>query len=112
MIDTRVGVPSSQGYGASLSLAFLHSIVVVGAGAIALMWAARPNALSPRFYAGIALVFLATLVAAFFARLAGASTLREAWFDRPGAIGGVVVAAVLTAAVSTIVAVVLFGLGR
>jgi hypothetical protein len=91
------------------SARFLHSTVIVGAGAIALIYADRTNAWSRPLYAGTALVFLATLVAVFVARLFGASTLREA---RPGTIGGVVPVAVITAGVATIAAVVLFGLRK
>ena len=112
MIDAGVGISSPRSYGASLYLALLHSIVIVGAGGIALIYADRTHAVSHGFYAGSALVFLAILVAAFVARLFGASTLREAWSNRPGSIGGVASVAVITAAVSTIVAVVLFGLRR
>jgi hypothetical protein len=112
MVDARVGVSPRRGYGASLHLAFLHSTLIVGAGAIAFIYADRTNAWSRRLCAGSALVFLATLVAVFVASLSGASTLREAWINRPGTIGGMIPVAVITAGVATIVAVVLFGLRR
>jgi hypothetical protein len=112
IFDASIGVSSRRGYGASLYLAFQHSIVIVGAGTIALIYADRTNASSRRLHAGSALVFLATLISVFVARLSGASTLREAWSDRPGTIGGVVPVAVITAGLATIVAVVLFGLRR
>jgi hypothetical protein len=111
MIDPRVGsVSPSHKYGPSVRVALFHTLGIVGAGTI-LCVVKEPGAIQSRgFYEGMTFVFVATFLAVLVARLLGASTLREAWFHQAGTIGGTLPIGVITAVVSTIAAVVLFGL--
>lgn len=110
-IDPRVGSSLAGGrYGGSARVALLYTVTVVAAGTMFIVVKEPRSLTSAAFYRGIAFVLVMTFVATFAARLLGASTVREAWFRRTGDIGRALPVATITAAASTIVATVLFGL--
>jgi hypothetical protein len=113
MIDPRVGslLPGRK-YGESARVALAYTAPIVAAGATFIV-AKEPMTLrSGTFQEGVVFVLALTFFAVFSARLLGASTIREAWFYRIGDIGGTLSVATITAVVSTIVAAVLFWLGK
>jgi hypothetical protein len=113
MIDPRVGSPlPSRSYGESARVALAYAVTIVAAGATLIILKEPMSLRSNAFQEGVAFVLTLTFLAAFAARLLGASTIREAWLKRIGDIGGMLSVATITAVVSTIVAAVLFGVRK
>jgi hypothetical protein len=113
MIDPRVGSSlPGRTYGESARVALVYTLTIVAAGATFIVAKEPMTIRYGAFQEGVGFVFALTFFAAFSARLLGASTMREAWFYRFGDIGGTLSVAAITAAVSTIVAAVLFGLRK